>query len=616
MIEFDAFISYSTKDKAVADAACAALEGAGVRCWVAPRDVLPGAEWGGSIVKAIDHCHVMVLIFSSHANASKQVVREVQRAISRGVPLVPLRIENTVPTDTLAYFMDSVHWLDALSPPLENHLRRLTDAVRAFLHIDLQDSANTVSDQKTANVPIDEHLSSVTPAGAALSIAEAPAPGLGATSSSQKLRSRLARSLLGCIGVLSVALLIWKFWPTNVVVDTKDQTVFYDDFHTQKVGWDLGQDNRARYEDDQLVLAPSPGSHVSVQNKSALFKEGTICSHIKTSIESDSSALAGVAFFGVDSANYWLAVLSANGEYAVYKRFNGKSFEIVPRTKSEAIKQGENATNELKVSMIGGIARYYINGTKVDEFRITLPSKEGGSIGLFAQSGRGTTDEWRFRDIAMIGNTAATCPAPPPESEPKTTCPPLGAADFEDTFKAHDPGWRIQESERVFYSEGQLVIKPLEGRAFSQWHSSLVYKNATICALFKGPRTSSLQETSAGLLFWQDNVDARPEGYYLATISSSGTYEVRRRIQSIWATVVPRTTSDNVKKGSEAINEIKIEHTSHDTGRATLYINGVRVREFRGQPLKEGSRVGIYAESGKEVQSEWRFLNLTVVQSQ
>jgi hypothetical protein len=49
----DVFISHSTEDKAVADAVCAILEKNGVRCWIAPRDILPGADWSASIVDGI-----------------------------------------------------------------------------------------------------------------------------------------------------------------------------------------------------------------------------------------------------------------------------------------------------------------------------------------------------------------------------------------------------------------------------------------------------------------------------------------------------------------------------------------------------------------------------------
>ncbi|MBS3753286.1 MAG: toll/interleukin-1 receptor domain-containing protein [Anaerolineales bacterium] len=56
---FDVFVSYSTKDKEVADAVVSAHEKAGVRCWYAPRDVEPGADWADSITKAIHQCRMM-----------------------------------------------------------------------------------------------------------------------------------------------------------------------------------------------------------------------------------------------------------------------------------------------------------------------------------------------------------------------------------------------------------------------------------------------------------------------------------------------------------------------------------------------------------------------------
>ena len=133
---FDAFISYSTKDKQTADAACAALEKAGIRCWIAPRDIRPGLEWDAAIVDAIDQCKVMVLIFSASANESQQVRREVKHAFSKSAPVIPLRIEDIVPTKSMAYYMDSVHWLDAMTPPLEQHLTKLADTAKAFLQAD------------------------------------------------------------------------------------------------------------------------------------------------------------------------------------------------------------------------------------------------------------------------------------------------------------------------------------------------------------------------------------------------------------------------------------------------------------------------------------------------
>jgi TIR domain len=137
---FDVFISYAHQDKAMADATCAKLESEGIRCWLAPRDIAPGAEWAASIVDAIESCRVMVLIFSGHTNRSRQVGREVQQAFDRERPVVPFRIENVTPEKSLRYYMDSVHWLDAVTPPVEQHLQRLASAVQALLKATQSDS--------------------------------------------------------------------------------------------------------------------------------------------------------------------------------------------------------------------------------------------------------------------------------------------------------------------------------------------------------------------------------------------------------------------------------------------------------------------------------------------
>src|SRR5579872_84122 len=129
----DVFISYASGDKAVADAACATLESHGIRCWIAPRDVLPGIHYGEAIIDAIHECRIMVLVFSSRANLSGHIPKEIERAVSQGVTVMPLRIEDVAPAKSLDYFIGGVHWLDALTPPLEAHLERLAANVQTLL---------------------------------------------------------------------------------------------------------------------------------------------------------------------------------------------------------------------------------------------------------------------------------------------------------------------------------------------------------------------------------------------------------------------------------------------------------------------------------------------------
>jgi hypothetical protein len=131
----DVFISYSSKDKPTADAACAVLESRGIRCWIAPRDVIPGKAWGASIIEALKGARVMVLIFSDNANKSQQIMLEVERAVSKGIIIIPVRIENIVPTESLELFLGARHWLDAYLPPLDNHLNRLAQVIQQILGI-------------------------------------------------------------------------------------------------------------------------------------------------------------------------------------------------------------------------------------------------------------------------------------------------------------------------------------------------------------------------------------------------------------------------------------------------------------------------------------------------
>jgi TIR domain len=120
----DVFISYTNADKAAAGAACHGLEGAGIRCWIAPRDVGFGKDWGASIVDAIGEAKLVVVIFSAAANASRHVLDEVGTALDTGATVIPFRIEDIRPTGALRLHLGRLHWLDALSQPLDPYADR------------------------------------------------------------------------------------------------------------------------------------------------------------------------------------------------------------------------------------------------------------------------------------------------------------------------------------------------------------------------------------------------------------------------------------------------------------------------------------------------------------
>ncbi len=123
------FISHSSKDKLIADAICARLENQGIRCWIAPRDVNPGRDYSDQIQEALERSTVIVMVLSSGSNSSRHVKSEIDRAFSLGNVIVPFRVENIELDKGLAYYLAKTHWLDAVSPPLEQHIDRLAATI-------------------------------------------------------------------------------------------------------------------------------------------------------------------------------------------------------------------------------------------------------------------------------------------------------------------------------------------------------------------------------------------------------------------------------------------------------------------------------------------------------
>jgi TolB-like protein/tetratricopeptide (TPR) repeat protein len=129
----DVFISYANQDTGVADALCASLERHGLRCWIAPRDVMPGALYADSIVRAINGAKVLILVLSAHSVSSPHVGKEIERASSKSRPIIALRIDAAPLTPSLEYFLSESQWVDARLIGIEAAHAKLAEAVQAKL---------------------------------------------------------------------------------------------------------------------------------------------------------------------------------------------------------------------------------------------------------------------------------------------------------------------------------------------------------------------------------------------------------------------------------------------------------------------------------------------------
>lgn len=106
----DIFISYSSSDEQIANKICEHFEKEGLRCWIAPRNILAGKDYGGEIIKGIEESKVFFLCLSRAANESQHVLREVERAVNRNLPIIVYQHEETQLSKSLEYFLASTQW--------------------------------------------------------------------------------------------------------------------------------------------------------------------------------------------------------------------------------------------------------------------------------------------------------------------------------------------------------------------------------------------------------------------------------------------------------------------------------------------------------------------------
>jgi hypothetical protein len=106
------FISYSSKDNKIAASICSALETRGHQCWMSSRDVRPGENFQGAIVRAIREARVMVMVFSTNANNSDEIKKEMALASQSRLMVIPVRAEDVPPSEDFTYELATRQWID------------------------------------------------------------------------------------------------------------------------------------------------------------------------------------------------------------------------------------------------------------------------------------------------------------------------------------------------------------------------------------------------------------------------------------------------------------------------------------------------------------------------
>ena len=132
-VRADVFISHSSEDSSVADRLCELIEERGIACWIAPRDVRPGSHFAEEVLAAIEQTQATIVLLSEHSNRSTHVRNEIERAVSKGKPVLPVRIRNVLPSRSLELYLSASQWVDAWTPPLVQRAEQIVAALKALM---------------------------------------------------------------------------------------------------------------------------------------------------------------------------------------------------------------------------------------------------------------------------------------------------------------------------------------------------------------------------------------------------------------------------------------------------------------------------------------------------
>lgn len=107
------FISHSSNDSEIANNLCEFLEKNGKKCFIAPRDIRTGFEYAEEIIKGIDEAELIILLLSQDSNASPHVLREIERAVSKNIPIIICKLEEVELSKSMEYFLMTHQWMES-----------------------------------------------------------------------------------------------------------------------------------------------------------------------------------------------------------------------------------------------------------------------------------------------------------------------------------------------------------------------------------------------------------------------------------------------------------------------------------------------------------------------
>ena len=382
----DVFISYSSRDKPIADAICANLEANSIRCWIAPRDIAPGEDWPTAIARAISHSRVMVLVFSAFSNSSEDVSRELMLAAKNKLVIIPFKIENIEPEPGKEYYLARTHWLDAINPPTQEQIQELINCVKALVPLK---EPIIMGNQTITTLP------------------------LGTTA--KVVHPRWLLFMYVAIGVVLVGILGWagynllikipaspiqptpfltnvpSTFATTAIIQNptpiSEPVVLYsDDFSNSQSGWNQssGTAMQFKYSNGKYVISQPQGDYIGWSCGGLNFTDAVLTVDALLVAGTDNITGPLVIWRYVDDNNFYVLQMGYSKLF-VGKLADNQWKTLYDSSPRNAVKSGQQI-NRIAISYAGGTSTIYINDIEVTSIQDSTFTAGDICLGTFGSA--------------------------------------------------------------------------------------------------------------------------------------------------------------------------------------------------------------------------------------
>ncbi len=129
----DIFLSYCRADRPLAERFVSTAAARGIEVWF-DEEIEAGEDWREKIVDALGAAKALVILFSDHSNASRQLIKELALADNLQKPIVPVLVSDCEPKGAYLYEMASRNWIK-IHPHPETRLSALIDKLITELEL-------------------------------------------------------------------------------------------------------------------------------------------------------------------------------------------------------------------------------------------------------------------------------------------------------------------------------------------------------------------------------------------------------------------------------------------------------------------------------------------------